>query len=73
MRRRCTIRVEGVSTFTKTFAEPGPRDHQGRSLRDFDMHKRMFRYPLSFMIYSRPSMLCRMLFARRCTSGCTMS
>jgi hypothetical protein len=44
--------VEGVSTFAKTFAERGPRDRQGRSLRDFDLHKRMFRYPLSFMIYS---------------------
>jgi len=44
--------IEGVSTFAKTFAERGPRDHQGRSLRDFDMHKRMFRYPLSFMLYS---------------------
>jgi hypothetical protein len=45
--------IEGVSTFAKTFPERGPRDHQGRSLRDFDMRKRMFRYPLSFMIYSQ--------------------
>ena len=44
--------VEGVSTFTKTFPERGPRDRQGRSLRDFDLHKRMFRYPLSYMLYS---------------------
>jgi hypothetical protein len=44
--------VAGVSTFAKTFVERGPRDHQGRSLRDFDLQKRMFRYPLSFMIYS---------------------
>jgi hypothetical protein len=44
--------IEGVSTFTKTFAERGPRDKQGRSLRDFDLKKRMFRYPLSYMIYS---------------------
>jgi hypothetical protein len=44
--------IQGVSTFTKTFAERGPRDHQGRSLRDFDLEKRMFRYPLSYMIYS---------------------
>jgi hypothetical protein len=26
--------IQDVSTFTKTFAERGPRDHQGRSLRD---------------------------------------
>ena len=44
--------IQGVSTFAKTFAERGPRDHQGRSLRDFDLQKRMFRYPLSYMIYS---------------------
>jgi len=44
--------VAGVSTFTKTFAARGPRDAQGRSLRDFDLQKRLFRYPLSYMIYS---------------------
>jgi hypothetical protein len=44
--------VKGVSTFTKTFAERGPRDPQGRSLRDFDLKTRLFRYPLSYMIYS---------------------
>jgi hypothetical protein len=44
--------VAGVSTFTKTFAGRGPRDAKGRSLRDFDLQKRLFRYPLSYMIYS---------------------
>lgn len=44
--------VKGVSTFTQTFAARGPRDKQGRSLRDFDLKKRMFRYPLSYLIYS---------------------
>jgi hypothetical protein len=44
--------VAGASTFTKTFPERGPKDHQGRSLRDFDLKTRMFRYPLSYMIYS---------------------
>lgn len=44
--------VQGVSTFTKTFAERGPRDREGRSLRDFDLQKRLFKYPLSYMIYS---------------------
>jgi hypothetical protein len=44
--------VAGVSTFTKTFPERGPRDAQGRSLRDFDLQRRLFRYPLSYMIYS---------------------
>jgi hypothetical protein len=44
--------VKGVSTFTETFAKRGPRDKQGRSLRDYDLRKRLFRYPLSYMIYS---------------------
>jgi len=44
--------VAGVSTFTKTFPQRGPRDRQGRSLRDFDLQTRLFRYPLSYMIYS---------------------
>jgi hypothetical protein len=44
--------VKGVSTFTETFAKRGPHDKKGRSLRDFDLEKRLFRYPLSYMIYS---------------------
>ncbi len=44
--------VAGVSTFTKTFPQRGPRDSKGRSLRDFDLQTRLFRYPLSYMIYS---------------------
>lgn len=44
--------ISGISTFTKTFPERGPRDKQGRSLRDFDLKTRVFRYPLSYFIYS---------------------
>lgn len=44
--------IAGVSTFTQTFPQRGPRDSQGRSLRDFDLKTRMFKYPLSYMIYS---------------------
>lgn len=44
--------VRGVSTFTKTFAERGPKDRRGRSLREFDLNTRLFRYRLSYMIYS---------------------
>src|SRR5581483_9908225 len=44
--------IKGVSTFTETFPQRGPRDPQGRSLRDFDLQKRLFRYPLSYFIYS---------------------
>jgi hypothetical protein len=44
--------IKGVSTFTSTFPQRGPADRHGRSLRDFDLHQRLFRYPLSYMIYS---------------------
>lgn len=44
--------VQGVSTFTRTFPERGPRDRKGRSLRDFDLERRLFKYPLSYMVYS---------------------
>jgi hypothetical protein len=44
--------VQGVSTFTKTFPQRGPKDKQGRTLREFDLKTRLFRYPLSYMIYS---------------------
>ncbi len=44
--------IQGVSTFTATFPQRGPRDKKGRSLRDFDLQSRMFKYPLSYMIYS---------------------
>jgi hypothetical protein len=44
--------VKGVSTFTETFSKRGPRDRHGRSLRDFDLQERLFRYPLSYMIYT---------------------
>jgi hypothetical protein len=44
--------LHGVSSFAATFPARGPRDSEGRSLRDFDLQTRVFRYPLSYMIYS---------------------
>lgn len=44
--------VSGVSTFSQTFPKRGPRDRKGRSLRDFDLKTRIFKYPMSYMIYS---------------------
>jgi hypothetical protein len=44
--------IRGISSFTTTFPARGPRDGSGRSLRDFDLQTRVFRYPLSYMIYS---------------------
>jgi hypothetical protein len=44
--------IKGTSGFTEEFSKRGPADPQGRSLRQFDLKTRMFRYPLSYMIYS---------------------
>ena len=44
--------VSGDSGFAADFAKRGPRDAKGRSLRSFDLKTRLFRYPLSYMIYS---------------------
>ena len=44
--------VEGCSSFAQQFASGGPRDSKGRSLRDLDLHTRMFKYPCSYLIYS---------------------
>jgi hypothetical protein len=44
--------VKGTSNFTAEFPKAGPRDSKGRSLRDFDLRTRMFRYPMSFLIYT---------------------
>ena len=45
-------RIRGVSSFQTDFPLSGPRDLLGRSLRDFDLEKRLFKYPCSFLIYS---------------------
>ncbi|QOV92348.1 hypothetical protein IPV69_05580 [Humisphaera borealis] len=45
--------IEGTSTFARDFTARGPRDSRGRSLRDFDLTRRTFKYPLSYLIYSR--------------------
>lgn len=44
--------VAGVSAFAATFQARGPRDALGRSLRDLDLETRLFRYPLSYLVYS---------------------
>jgi len=43
----------GTSGFAERFATLGPHDKQGRSLREFDLRTRLFKYPLSYLIYSR--------------------
>lgn len=45
-------RVTGTSGFSAEFESLGPFDQRGRSLRQFDLERRLFRYPMSFLIYS---------------------
>ncbi|MBI3864242.1 MAG: hypothetical protein HY290_20350 [Planctomycetia bacterium] len=47
-----THRIQGTSGFANEFAQIGPRDRHGRSLRDFDLETRMFKYRCSYLIYS---------------------
>ncbi|HZR23620.1 MAG TPA: hypothetical protein VFA59_08545, partial [Vicinamibacterales bacterium] len=44
--------VTGTSNFAAEFQAMGPKDAQGRSLRDLDLRDRVFKYPLSYLIYS---------------------
>jgi hypothetical protein len=44
--------VSGTSGFAESFSRRGPRDSQGRSLRDLDLKQRLFTHPCSYMIYS---------------------
>ena len=44
--------VRGTSDFTEEFAGLGPADAAGRSLREFDLRTRLFRYPVSYLIYT---------------------
>jgi hypothetical protein len=49
---RLATPIVGTSNFAQQFTARGPRDSQGRSLRDFDLQKRIFKYPCSYLIYS---------------------
>jgi hypothetical protein len=44
--------AEGNTGFAKDFAARGPFDSKGRSLRQFDLQTRIFKYPCSYLIYS---------------------
>ena len=44
--------IHGSSGFRERFEQQGPFDRKGRSLRQFDLRRRLMRYPLSYMIYS---------------------
>jgi hypothetical protein len=44
--------IKGTSGFAEEFAKRGPCDSKGRSLRAFDLKRRLFAYPCSYIIYS---------------------
>ena len=61
--------VRGTSGFRQDFEERGPFDARGRSLRELDLQTRLFRWPMSFLIYSDafaalPEVVKEQVFAR---------
>jgi hypothetical protein len=44
--------IRGNSGFAAWFQKQAIKDPQGRSLRDFDLQTRLFRYPLSYLVYT---------------------
>jgi hypothetical protein len=44
--------ITGTTSFAADFERLGPHDASGRSLRQFDLKTRLFRYPCSFLLYS---------------------
>jgi hypothetical protein len=44
--------IRGTSPFAEEFARRGPRDRKGRSLHDLDLTWRLFKHPLSYLVYS---------------------
>ena len=47
-----TDTVSGSTTFSTNFAARGKQDTRGRSLRDFELNTRIFKYPCSYLIHS---------------------
>ena len=44
--------ISGTSGFSSVFMSRGRSDPEGRSLRELDLTDRLFRYPMSYLIYS---------------------
>jgi hypothetical protein len=44
--------IRGNPEFVRVFEASGPRDRNGRSLRQLDMQQRLFKHPCSFLIHS---------------------
>ena len=46
------VPLDAETPFARAFSARGRRDSKGRSLRDFDLEDRLWRYPLSYLIDS---------------------
>ena len=44
--------IKGTSKFQEEFSKRGVKDSKGRHLREFDLKERLFKYPLSYLIYT---------------------
>lgn len=51
--KKLDARITGTSGFREYFESLGPFDKQGRSLRQLDLETRTFKYPCSYLIYSK--------------------
>jgi hypothetical protein len=49
---KLTDRVRSSSGFAERFSTVGPIDRKGRSLHELDLHRRLMKYPCSYLIYS---------------------
>ena len=64
-----TNALKGSPAFVKEFESRGPSDSKGRSLRQFDLNTRLFKYPCSFLLYSEqfdalPTQIKEMIYKR---------
>ncbi len=50
---KLTAPVQGTSEYRQVFEAMGRKDKQGRSLRQFDLKRRTFKYPCSFLIHNQ--------------------
>jgi len=48
-----TDEVKGTTSFAADFTARGKTDASGRSLRQFDLQRRLFKYPCSYLIHSK--------------------
>lgn len=48
-----TSPIKGNTNFAAEFSSQGVRDSHGRSLKDLDLNRRLLKYPMSYLIYSK--------------------